>query len=484
VLLLCTWSIQHLPVPLQCRAQSIRQHANGFFCQLRVKLRWMLVTLIAPELLCGVAAEEWLYAKQAAQTMAERAKDDGEEWTTSHGFFAQMGGFRLRFPSLESRVSPRTSSVVDQVSLPCNFGIAAAHQEPLLDPLSYPHAKTWESFPDASSPNDWVGMPVNVAIRKKSFRSVPWDISIMSRQHAKLSTSLGPTDWSPDTGNAILINRMMYENQNDAQAGEVALTAMKMTTDVWTLSLPQIQLAQAYGIIESLPNMSKADLDALSNSDKLAKALAVSQVLWLVVQIISRAVTLLSVCQLEIATASFGICTFITYGFLWQKPQDVSRPIYLEATRRATVAEAWELAQFGLEDTSSLVYRARSWRQSREHLRLRRHSNTIMLLCATALGGVHCAAWNFAFPDLVEKWAWRSCALGSTVLPVFLLVWHETYLCYAFTKHEVFSVVVLVGFMLYGCFRLFIMVEMFRCLFFLPRDAFVTTWTTNLPGIS
>lgn len=256
------------------------------------------------------------------------------------------------------------------------------------------------------------------------------------------------------------------------------------TTDTWTLSLEQIQLARKYGIIETFPSMSKEDLDAISNSDGLAKALAVCQVLWLIIQMISRAVSNLAVCQLEIATGAFAITTFLTYLFLWQKPQGVSRPIYLGAVRRPTIDEAWELAQCGLEETSSLLYRARSWRQSRKHLKARAFSNTIMLICATALGAVHCAAWNFEFPGKVEMWAWRGCALGSTFLPLFLLAWHELYLRYAFTKHIVFSVVILVGFMLYGFTRLFIMVEMFRCLFYLPVEAFVTTWTINLPGIS
>jgi hypothetical protein len=150
------------------------------------------------------------------------------------------------------------------------------------------------------------------------------------------------------------------------------------TTDIWTLSLEQIQLARKYGIIDTFPNMSKEDLDAVSNSDGLAKALAVCQVFWLIIQMISRATSGLAVCQLEVATGAFAITTFLTYLFLWQKPQGVSRPIYLEAVRRPTIGEAWELAQSGLEETSSLLYRARSWRQSREHLKARAFSNTIM----------------------------------------------------------------------------------------------------------
>lgn len=464
----------------------MRQQVNKFAVQLWIKVRWMLVTLIAPELLCGTAAEEWLTACKAARFIADRVKDDGIDWTSSHGFFAQMGGFRLRFRAPEARESQETSTITREPSLE-KQRIAAPSQEPLLGRLSFPHANSWGHVSETStavgSQLD-IQSPIDVAIREKSFKSVSWDLAIMSRRHNALSASFGPVDWSPDVQNGALIEQMMYQHQSDPKAGDVALTAMRMTTDIWTLSLEQIQLARKYGLIQTFPNMKKEDLDAISNSDGLAKALAVCQVLWLIIQMISRAASSLAVCQLEVATGAFAITTFLTYIFLWQKPQGVSRPIYLEAVRRPTVTEAWELAQCGLEETSSLLYRARSWRQSREHLKARAFSNTIMLICATALGAVHCAAWNFEFPGRVEMWAWRGCALGSTILPLFLLAWHEMYLRFPFTKHMVFSIVILVGFMLYGFARLFIMVEMFRCLFFLPVEAFVTTWSINLPGIS
>jgi hypothetical protein len=60
--------------------------------------------------------------------------------------------------------------------------------------------------------------------------------------------------------------------------------------------------------------MSKEDLDAISNSDGLAKALAVCQVFWLIIQMISRAASGLAVCQLEVATGAFAITTFLTYS--------------------------------------------------------------------------------------------------------------------------------------------------------------------------
>ncbi|KAG9560232.1 hypothetical protein KCU79_g7791, partial [Aureobasidium melanogenum] len=368
----------------------MRQQINKFVMQVGVKMRWMLVTLIAPELLCGVAAEEWLTACKTARFMAERAKDDGIDWASSHGFFAQMGGFRLRFRNLEAQGSQRTS--IKEPS-PRKHSIAAPSQEPLLGRLSFPHANCWEhvaeTSPTVESQLDLLSNPVDVVVREKSFKSVSWDLAIISRQHDTLSASFGLVDWSPDIRNGALIEQMMYQHQSDPKAGDVALTAMGMTTDIWTLSLAQIQLARKYGIIETFPNMKKEDLDAVSNSDGLAKALAVCQVLWLIIQMISRAASSLAVSQLEVATGAFAITTFLTYMFLWQKPQGVSRPIYLEAVRRPTVAEAWELAQCGLEETSSLLYRARSWRQSREHLKARAFSNTIMLICPSNSAHAH-----------------------------------------------------------------------------------------------
>lgn len=232
VLLLCTWSIQHLAIPLQCRPRSMRQRVNKFFVELGIKLRWMLVTLIAPELLCGVAAEEWLTACKSARFIGERAKDDGVEWTSSHGFFAQMGGFRLRFRKVEAQEPRRISSINKDLSLETR-SIAAPFQEPLLGRLSFPHANSWGHHSEASSTigsqrESVLKAPVDVAIREKSFKSVTWDLNIMTKQHNKLSASFGPTDWTPDAQNGARIEQMMFHYQTDSKAEDVALTAMRM----------------------------------------------------------------------------------------------------------------------------------------------------------------------------------------------------------------------------------------------------------------
>lgn len=232
VLLLCTWSIQHLAIPQQCRPRSMRQRINKIFLELGIKLRWMMVTLIAPELLCGVAAEEWLTACKSARFIGESAKDDGVDWTSSHGFFAQMGGFRLRFRKVDAQEPRRMSSIAQDLSLE-KRSIAAPFQEPLLGRLSFPHANSWGHHSETSLPveplrDSALKLPVDIAIREKSFKSVIWDLDIMTKQHDKLSASFGPSDWAPDVQNGALIEQMMFHHQSDSRAEEVSLTAMRM----------------------------------------------------------------------------------------------------------------------------------------------------------------------------------------------------------------------------------------------------------------
>ncbi|KAH0308075.1 hypothetical protein KCU74_g15801, partial [Aureobasidium melanogenum] len=176
------------------------------------------------ELLCGVAAEEWLTACKTARFIAERAKDDGIDWTSSHGFFAQMEGFRLRFRNLDSQEPQepqRTSIVAKKPSLE-KHSIAAPSQEPLLGRLSFPHANCWdyvsETAPRIESQPDLLSKPVDVAIREKSFKSIPWDLAVMSRQHdafdrSSISTTRSFTTQGPS--NSAHVHAHASDNKHE-----------------------------------------------------------------------------------------------------------------------------------------------------------------------------------------------------------------------------------------------------------------------------
>lgn len=104
-----------------------------------------------------------------------------------------------------------------------------------------------------------------------------------------------------------------------------------------------------------------------------------------------------------------------------------------------------------------------------------------MVFGATVFGGIHVGAWNFEFPTRIELIFWRcasvfTAAFGLTIplsaLPMFLK-----------REEEIRFLLPPLAF-LYIMARLFLLVEIFRSLCFLPPDAYVSTWTTNIPHLT
>lgn len=118
VLSLCTWTIQHLMVPVhknQKKLSAIRK-LWGKVSFNYTKLKWMGLCIVAPEWLLGKALteclaahdsrrqfKEWFAANDIRKNLDSKIADDTEEepqeevWTTAHGFFANMRGIVLRF---------------------------------------------------------------------------------------------------------------------------------------------------------------------------------------------------------------------------------------------------------------------------------------------------------------------------------------------------------------------------------------------------
>jgi hypothetical protein len=98
ILLLCTWSVQHLNIQPQVKPHSVRQYIRLSVFQVKRRSKWMLLTLMAPEILIGLALSQFVAARHGKGTMQEFAREDGVEWTMEHSHFADMGGFVIRFP--------------------------------------------------------------------------------------------------------------------------------------------------------------------------------------------------------------------------------------------------------------------------------------------------------------------------------------------------------------------------------------------------
>ncbi|MCJ1280050.1 hypothetical protein MMC21_007875 [Puttea exsequens] len=87
------------------------------------------------------------------------------------------------------------------------------------------------------------------------------------------------------------------------------------------------------------PPLSEEELWGRSKSDWLIKAVAVSQIAWFGIQILSRAVQHLAVSVLEILTLAFVVCSMFTYGLLWHRPQNVEYPVILHTPHPVTIED-------------------------------------------------------------------------------------------------------------------------------------------------
>ena len=117
VLALCTWTVQHLMVPVhkEHKKESAIRKFWGKVSFNYTKLKWMGWCIAAPEYILGKALSEclaahdsrrqfkrWLAANDTQKNLQGNLACDAEEpheaiWTTAHGFFANMRGFVLRF---------------------------------------------------------------------------------------------------------------------------------------------------------------------------------------------------------------------------------------------------------------------------------------------------------------------------------------------------------------------------------------------------
>ena len=98
----------------------------------------------------------------------------------------------------------------------------------------------------------------------------------------------------------------------------------------------------------------------------------------------------------------------------------------------------------------------------------------VMAFGATLFGGIHIGAWNFEFPSQAELIFWRCASVFSAAYGITFII---------ISSVPKISVIFMSMWTLYIMARLFLLVEIFRTLCFLPPDAYISTWTTNIPHV-
>lgn len=113
ILILCTWSIQHLSVPPQVFPRTKSQWFRRTLFLARRKAIWMLITLLAPEFTFGLALADLLSAGSNVKDLKGYADEDGVPWTYAHACFADTGGIVIYFPPDLNNAAEPTSEPMD-----------------------------------------------------------------------------------------------------------------------------------------------------------------------------------------------------------------------------------------------------------------------------------------------------------------------------------------------------------------------------------
>jgi len=205
------------------------------------------------------------------------------------------------------------------------------------------------------------------------------------------------------------------------------------------------------GKLPKLPCITTEEINDKRKANIFIKAIAVTQILWMVVQILLRTARQLAVTQLEIGVLAFSVCAIFIYFLYWQKPKDVKVPFTLMVlpieSFDSNVRYLWW--NYGEAGSSKPCYNDQhslglTFGLSPQRIRLGNPipndysagTGTIVsdnprgfLLIGICIGcfvfgGIHVAAWGFHFPTVVDTILWRVASLLCAIFPLlYVLSW-------------------------------------------------------------
>jgi len=265
------------------------------------------------------------------------------------------------------------------------------------------------------------------------------------------------------------------------------------------------------GLLTKLPSITQEEINDKSKSDGLIRAITVVQIVWMMVQIIVRASRNLTISQLEVSVLAFASCAIVLYGLNWEKPKGVQVP-YVLMTYEGEIPRSFlpvlreqkspnsgvtilllgafpSVVGVDLEDNEQ----GGPLRNDMSYFDADSSTSSDfwgLLIGSVIFGSIHLAAWNFMFPTSIERTIWRIasifCTSGLLVLYgcVLILSVLEDFEILTFSTGGFIAVLSMLFCFGYILARLFMIVETFRTLFFLPPSAYIATWASNVPHIT
>ncbi|KAK6435242.1 hypothetical protein LTR95_008572 [Oleoguttula sp. CCFEE 5521] len=225
--------------------------------------------------------------------------------------------------------------------------------------------------------------------------------------------------------------------------------------------------------------LSDDEIADRSKSDLFTKTVILIQICYFCITVFTRWTRQLPVTPLEVVTLAYTTCSMLPYCLFLYRPQGVTT-VAIVARYDTKVPDSLSLVLRGeltpLRTSILQPIRNSSYPDNNTPKELQL-SVMILWLAGALFGAVHLAAWNSTFPTTIERWLWRAAAIISMIAlsPMWLRsLLHDI-------EGRVDSMMLLGSTSIYVLVRLVLIVEMFRSLGYLPPDAYIATWTSNVP---
>lgn len=555
------------------------------------KLRWMLITLLAPETAFGRAVVNLHSCLLHTPQLEELALQDGVPWSRYHTCLADMGGFVLTFPRPVGDGGRQHGRNDDGQDIGIDEKNRGRNKPPSLPRVAVvPLSPISLGYPSLASPghhggnrlsllghqyNETLFARGSIDIEAGSFVSSPpharlsrasstassssSSLSTMSPSTADLTemsrpsqdktmfhgTSMsrhllsgkdlgesflrsarlryveratrhyGPVAWNPHP-DLVALSKMLIasvtnpsstslhtEESTALPSGMVKAHLIRhliaLEGDATPLCAAQLIEARRLGLISRLPYVTEAIVRDRDKGDTLVKLAAVWQTVWLAIDLAARQAAGLPSSPLEFTVLAFAVLALLTYLLTWFAPKDVQTPIYVPFTRLPTADELLTLAVLRPHAGGLCPGSFSNWcmpsvdAREQGYTRGIRVGGAAVAWSGMVFGSLHLLAWEFAFPTVAEKWLWRAAALMTAVWPLIpgMLGWLIAMLqrrvgsnvLVSRTKVRAFLAATIVPVLAVPlvCARVFLLVEAYRSLYYLPSGSYVTTWTADVP---
>lgn len=470
---------------------------------------------------------------------AESFEQQLKSWTISHTMLADLGGFVVDFRNLSLPTSPdddksnvpvldklennrkmqevkdaeppdvtvaegtRTVEMYTTDNIDLASQSSTGHNPPSRETISLTHEKSTQSQQDevSAQPKDSEinrseNFQNSVNMEQNTSKS---EDSTLTRFVLYLETSflfLGGFDWEPWPDHRQIVNSLALEGL----MGEWTSAKFEKWTkspfyalcgDKWVLNAKQMWLAARMGLI-ALPDVTERDIQDKSKSNSLVTTLALVQIAQLVAALGSRYAEGISVSQLEAVALAYAVCAVFTYALQWSCPKDVGVPITTRALRPASREDILAIGREGrarwwwggMFTSYTIPYMCTPYDSA--------YHDVGTLLGLAIFGAFHLIAWAFAFPTAGERLAWRIASIATAVIPLLILavmvlvmrlssdrgrpeIWDKRLRFLSVWPMAATSLI-------FVSIRMFMMVETFRSLYFLPPDGYIATDSVNMPS--